>query len=296
MFIRKSQNFLAYLFLVPAIIYFIVFGLYPLFLSFYLTLHDWNGFSETMIFVGLKNFYKILEPANREFIQAFWITIVFVVVSVPIKIFLSIVLASMLNNKLFGAKFYLTSLFIPTITAGMAIYMVWTFIYDNSRYGFLNAIIGVLNIKPHLWLSDYKTAIFCIIFVEIIQGIGSPLILFLAGFQNIPKDIYTAAKLDGATEKHLLARITIPVLLPLIFYVTITQTISALHTFHPFFMMTDGKTELLGTTTTLYYHIYNSAFRNFDFGYAAAVSWLISGISGIGIIIANAKIFRKILQ
>lgn len=263
---RKNRR-TAYAFLLPNFIGFLVFTLIPVIFSLILSFTDWDG-SNPIEFVGLKNFKRMLKDSG--FIISFWNTIYYTLCTVPLTIILALVLAVILNKGLRGIKFFRAVHFFPHIASVVAIAVVWQFLY-NPEMGPINSVLRAIGISnPPRWTSSAKWAMPAVIIMSVWKSAGYYMVMFLAGLQGIPSHLYEAAKIDGANWWERFKHVTLPMLSPTTFFVTIMCIINSFKVFDQIYMMTEGGPGR--ATSVLVYYIYNQAFVNFKFGYASAIA------------------------
>lgn len=229
----------------------------------------------------------LLFAAQDKF---FWLalknTLLFALFAVPLSVLPALLLANLLNSKLPGMKFFRAVYFLPSIAAIVGIALVWQWLY-NATVGYLNYFItlgvDLLNralgaglADPRIrWVSDEKTALLAIIIISAWQTMGFNTVLFLAGLQNIPSELYEAATVDGAGAWHKFWDITLPLLAPSTFYVLTTTTISAMQVFEQVFILMNPPEGPNNATITLVLYLYRSGFQNFKQGYASAIAWVL---------------------
>src|SRR3954452_18058052 len=267
---RKEWS--AYLFLLPSLLQFAVLMVFPVVFSFYLSFHEWNILEPAKPFVGLDNYARLLQ--DRHVRQAIVNTIYYTVVSVPATLFCGLLIALLLNNQIRGRGLFRTMYYLPGFTSAVAVAVVWKWNF-NGDFGLINYYliqIGVIS-EPIRWLTDPNLAMPAVIIVSIWGGVGGCMIIYLAGLQAIPEELYDAAKIDGAGSIRMLFNITIPLLGPATFFLLITSIIGAFQQFGLPYLLTAGGP--VGRTTTIAYYLYTSAFKNFEMGYAAAMSYLL---------------------
>jgi ABC-type sugar transport system permease subunit len=231
--------------------------------------------------------YGILFAAADKF---FWLalrnTLTYVLFAVPLSVIPALVLANVLNSKLPGMKFYRAIYFMPSIAAIVGISLVWQWLY-NATIGYINYFITVglefwnnlfnlAIVDPKIqWVSDEKTALFAVILIAAWQTVGFNTVLFLAGLQNIPGELYEAATVDGAGAWDRFWGITLPMLAPTTFYVVSITTIQAMQVFEQVFILMNPPEGPNNSTITLVYYLYRSGFQNFQQGYASAIAWIL---------------------
>ena len=221
---QRSEFIWGWLFILPTMVGLIVLNIIPIFQTIYQSFFKTGDFGKGNIFVGGANYVKVFS--DTEVWQALWNTLKYAVVEVPISIIISLVLAVFLNGKIKGKSTFRTIFFLPMVAAPAAIAMVWRWLY-NSEFGLLNHILpGKTN-----WISNPKIAIYSIAIIGIWSIIGYNMVLFLAGLQEVPRDYYEAAAIDGATGVQQFFSLTIPLISPTIFFVLVTRVIAAMHPF-----------------------------------------------------------------
>ena len=261
-----------YLFVSPAMILLVTFGIVPILVAAVISTTDMNisAFASwsNVDFVGVDNYVALF--ADADFWQAMGNTALFAIVGVPAIVLLSLATALLLNQSqswFFRAlrSFY----FIPAITAIVAVSLVWSYLY-NTQFGLFNYLLSLVGAEPVQWLSDPWLAKFSVGLVAVWRGTGLNIIIFLAALQGVPKEYLEAASIDGAGEWRKTFSITVPLLRFAIFFVSVTTTIAWLQFFDEPFVLTDGGP--LGATTSVSIFLYKEGFRLNQFGYASAGS------------------------
>lgn len=218
-------------------------------------------------FVGLDNFRDMLGDA--VFRKSVLNTVVYTFFTVPFGMALGLLLALGLNAGLRARGVFRTAIFLPQVTATVAIALVWLWIY-NPRNGLFTTLLSIFGVESPAWLASTTWAMPSVILVGIWQGIGMKMLIYLAALQNLPKELYEAASVDGASKVRQFFSLTLPLLKPATFFVLITSMISAFQSFDQIYILTDGGPA--NSTTMMTYEIYKSAFREFRVGYACAQS------------------------
>lgn len=262
---RERSEFLwGWLFILPTTIGLIVLNIIPIFQTIYQSFFKTGDFGKGNIFIGLQNYQKVF--ADKEIWQALINTFKYAIVEVPFSIVIALVLAVLLNRKMKGRSVYRTIIFLPMVVAPAAVAMVWRWLF-NSDYGLINNVFHV-----HVnWVSDPKIAVFSVAIIGVWSIIGYNMVLFLAGLQEIPRDYYEAAEIDGATGVNAFFSITIPLLSPTIFFVLVTRVIGSLQVFDLIYMVIDKSNPALTKTQSLVYLFYKYAFINKNMGYGATI-------------------------
>ena len=261
---EKSEFIWGWIFILPTMTGLIILNIIPMFQTIYQSFFKTGDFGKGNIFVGLANYQKVF--ADTEVWQALWNTIKYAIVEVPISIIISLVLAVFLNEKIKGRSAFRTIFFLPMVAAPAAIAMVWRWLY-NSEFGLLNQILpGKTN-----WISNPKIAIYSIAVIGIWSIVGYNMVLFLAGLQEVPKDYYEAAAIDGATGIQKFFNITVPLISPTIFFVLVTRVIAAMQVFDVIYMIIDITNPALQKTQSLVCLFYKYSFQQNNKGYGATV-------------------------
>ncbi|MEV5607702.1 sugar ABC transporter permease [Streptomyces sp. NPDC052225] len=235
-------------------------------------------------FVGLDNFRDML--GDEVFRKSIVNTVVYTFFTVPFGMALGLLLALALNTGLRARGIFRTAIFLPQVTATVAIALVWLWIY-NPRNGLFNTLLGLFGIEGPAWLASTSWAMPSVILVGIWQGIGMKMLIYLAALQTLPRDLYEAASVDGASKTRQFFSITLPLLKPATFFVLITSMIGAFQSFDQIYILTDGGPA--GSTTMMTYEIYKSAFREFRVGYACAQS-LVLFVLLMGFTLVNRRV------
>ena len=284
---RRREAALAYLYILPAAAVLLVFRLYPVANSLYISFHKW--FIAKDSFIGWENYRELLGDA--KFWLAWRVTIYYVLASVPLTLAIALVMAVILFRKLPLRGLYRTLYFIPYVTSLVAAAMVWRWIFD-SQWGILNYVITGLGGPRIAWfleprgifqqwalargitLPDWAVgpslALLAVSGMSIWHYVGYDIVIYLAGLGNIPAELYEAARIDGADERQIFWRITLPLLSPTTFFLSIMSTIGAFRSFNQFYVMTAGGP--LGTTRTVAYFIFETFFDKTNVGYATAAA------------------------
>ncbi len=262
---QRRQTLKAYAFMTPALAIILLFTIVPIIGSLILMFYDYSVLGQTK-FIGIKNFVKAFND------RVFWISIknsVIFVVVVPVIQLLSILLAVLVNRKIWGIGFFRTLYYIPVVTSMVAVSIIWGFIFDTN--GVVNTALkdwGWIRM-PLGFLSDKNTAMLCLMFITVWQGLGYYMMMYLAGLQGIPNELCEAATIDGAGKAKVFTSIKLPLLKPYIWFCSLNSVISAIGVFDVVFVLTKGGPN--DATMVINYYSYTKAFQDFQFGYAAAV-------------------------
>lgn len=271
---KKKDWIAAYIFIAPVTIGLLVFYIWPFIQNVWFSFNDVNKFN-IATFNGIENYKKLI--ADGEVWRTFGNTLKYVIITVPVGLFLSIVIAALMNAKIRGKSIYRTLYFLPSVTMSAAVAMVWKWIY-NEQMGILNEGIRAAGGTGHGWLTDPKTALFMIMLVGLWMSVGYNMIILLAGMQGISNSYYEAAALDGAGPFAQFFKITIPMLTPTIFFVMVTSIIGGFQVFDVIYMMVGKTSPAYDSTQTVVMLFYRTAFDYGYKGYAAAISILIFAV------------------
>ena len=260
----RNEFIWGWAFILPTMLGLIILNIYPIFKTIYESFFKTGDFGKGNIFIGFDNYVKLFHDA--EVWQALLNTFKYAIVEVPFSIAIALVLAVLLNRKMKGRAVYRTIFFLPMVAAPAAIAMAWRWLF-NSEFGLLNHIFHTkIN-----WISDPKIAVYAIAVIGVWSIIGYNMVLFLSGLQEIPRDYYEAASIDGATGVNAFFNITVPLLSPTIFFVLVTRVIGSLQVFDLIYMVIDKSNPALTKTQSLVYLFYKYAFINKNMGYGATI-------------------------
>ena len=274
-----QENVAAYAFLLPFLIFFVGFVLYPMFMCVYTSFFDATMGRED-IFVGLKNYQDLFQD------EVFWIalrnTLVIVVVSVPITCIFSLWVASAISKMPVAATSAFRCIFyLPVVTGSVAVTMVWKWMFNNY-YGIFNYVgkdvLGILD-KNINWLGDEKYALWCIILILLTTSVGQPIVLYVSALDNVDKSLVEAAEVDGATPKQAFWKIKWPQMMPTTLYILVITTINSFQCFALIQLLTSGGPK--NSTMTIMYYIYYSAFKLYKYGYGNAMGVILAIIIAI---------------
>lgn len=272
----KAKDILAgYLFLLPAFLIFIAFMYIPIINGLLMSFQKFNG--KKFSWIGFENFINIFQ--DLSFWNSVKITVSYAGISVFLSILVSLAAAFAIeptSEKL--QKFFRGAFYLPGVAPGVVMAIVWKWLYDVN-FGLLNYLLGILGLPEPMWLCDPATSLLSLILMYLVIGLGPYILILLAGLGAIPSDIYESARIDGANKIREVFFIKIPMLKPTILYLVVVQTINAFQAFVPMYLMTSGGPN--GSTTTLGYLIYSTAFTRFEFGKASAQATMLMLIIGI---------------
>jgi len=268
---QMRKNWSAYLFLAPGLVHFAIFTLFAVGFAFYISFHKWNIIQPDKPFVGFDNYLRLFH--DPRFLRAVTNTLTFMV-GVPLNLASGLAVALLLNTKVRGQAIYRTLFYIPVVTPLVVSAIIWKWVYQGD-YGLLNYYLLKFGIIEHkiVWLANPDLALPALIIMGIWGGTGGTMVIYLAGLQSIPQEMYDAAMVDGASAFQRLRYITIPLLRPTTFFLLVTSVIGTFQIFTEVYIMTNGGP--LNRTTTIGYYLYVSAFRELDMGYATAMAFVL---------------------
>ncbi len=269
---KRKDTITAWVFLAPTLILFGAFVVFPILFSAVLAFAKWDFVSglSTIQFVGLKNFAKMLTDEKVH--NALKNTFIYTVSIVPISLAISLLVAYMLNNKVHFRKTIRLMFFIPYISNTVALATVFKSLFRSD--GPINMVLRSLGVQDlPQWFSDPNLAKLPIIILAIWTGIGFQMLIYMAALQDVPRELYEAAEIDGASSTDKLIRIMIPLISPTTFYLVVITTIAVFKLFTSVKVMSGSTSERISTTLVL--EIYRSAFGSYEFGYASAMAWVL---------------------
>jgi multiple sugar transport system permease protein len=258
----------AYLMLAPALVHLVWWIGIPTVATFVLAVTRYDILAGTMEWAGLDNFVAIF--ADRAWWTAVSHTLVYTFFTVPVAMAIAVVIAVLLNAKLRARAWYRTAIFMPHITATVAIALVWAWMYEPNL-GVINWVLSWFGIRGPAWAADPAWAMTSVILMSIWKGIGLKMVIYLAALQSIPQELYEAAEIDGASAVRRFVAITLPLLGPATFFVFVVSLIDSFQVFEQFYVLTPQGGPA-NATTVMTYEIYQSAFERFDMSTASAQS------------------------
>ncbi len=262
----NSQAFVAFLFLLVPVLLLTALKIWPVFYNLYLSFTRYELF-EPPRFVGLKNYTYVFNNSVTR--QSIINTLLFTIEAVPIGTALALTIAKLLDQSIRGRVFLRTLYYLPVVSSVVVSAMIWRWIY-SPQHGLLNYFLGLVGIPPQNWLNDPNLALISLVIVTIWGSIGSNMVIFLAGLQDIPRDVIEAARVDGANPLQNFLFITVPLMRPVILFVVVTFTISIFRNFGLIFMLTQGGP--FNRTNTMVWEVYQNVFGYLRLGRGAAIS------------------------
>lgn len=266
----RMRKYLGYVFIAPWLIGFLAFDIIPTLSAFYYSFTDWNVIAKTSNWVGTEN-YREMFTGDRLFWPSVRNTLYYVAFAVPLGVIAGFILALLLNTRVKFQGLFRTLFYLPAVVPTVAATMVWLWIFDTRR-GILNWVLGTVGLEPIRWLTspDYSKPA---LIIMSLWSIGSGMVIYLAGLQNISQDLYEAADVDGASAMSKLFNITIPLMTPTIFFNLLLGLIGSFQVFNAAFIMTAGGP--VNSTRFYMLHLYEKAFQQSQMGYACAMAVLL---------------------
>ena len=262
-----------YYFILPSFVLYAIFFLFPVLWSMVLSFLDYGWWGTT--FVGLDNYRSVFSD------RIFWIglrnTVYYTLGVVPLWLAKAVIIAALIFPFRKGIQtFFKAAFYLPHVTSSVIISMIWLWIY-NPPFGLLNYLMKAMGFEPVTWLGNTSTAMPAMIFMTVVMGGGSSIVLISAAMNGIPSYLYEAAEIDGASSMRLFWKITLPLLRPTLLYLTVMGTINSFQVFTNIYLMTQGGPQF--ATTTIVYQIYELAFSRFQFGRASAMAMVLFAIT-----------------
>ena len=263
------------MFILPALIPLGVFWLFPMGEAIFMSFTDWDYMSSAYNIVGFDNYRNIFS--DSMFYDALKNTLVFTLGTLVPTIALGLLAAVILRKKITGSAIYKAIIFSPWVTPTVVISIVWSWIFE-PQYGLANYILQLLNMPKSQWLQSSDTAMAAVILVTVWKGFGWAMIFYLTALERVPKELYEAAAVDGAGSWQKFKKITLPLISPTTFFLTIITTINSIQAYDQIQVLTQGGPS--GSTRTILYLYYQTAFENFNIGEATAIAVIILLIIG----------------
>lgn len=277
---KLEQGYMGFILVLPWLIGFCIFKLYPFVSSLIYSFTDYDLFKGVQNVVGFQNYIDAFtKPKN---IKALQVTFTYAFMTVPLKLIFALFIAYILNFRIKGVGLFRTAYYVPSILGGsVAIAVLWKALFKND--GVVNTILAMLGFESINFLADKQWALFIICVLRVWQ-FGSAMVLFLAALKGVPEDLYEAASIDGATRGRQFMSITIPLISPVIFYNLVTQLVQAFQEFNGPYIITNGGPR--NATTLISLIVYNTAFKDYKVGMSSAMAWVMFVIVMVLTIIA----------
>ena len=277
---KLEQGYMGFVLILPWLIGFCIFKLYPFVSSLVYSFTDYDLFKGVQNVVGFQNYIDAFTKAKN--VKALKVTFTYAFMTVPLKLIFALFIAYILNFKIKGVGLFRTAYYVPSILGGsVAIAVLWKELFKND--GVVNTILTMLGFESINFLADKNWALFIICLLRVWQ-FGSAMVLFLAALKGVPEDLYEAASIDGATKGRQFLSITIPLISPVIFYNLVTQLVQAFQEFNGPYIITNGGPR--NATTLISVIVYNTAFKDYKVGMSSAMAWVMFVIVMILTIIA----------
>jgi multiple sugar transport system permease protein len=278
----RRQAIWCYIFIAPSVLGLLLFSLGPMIASLWLSFTSYDMLSSP-VWVGAENYRTLF--ADPIFRKSLSVTLIYGVVSVPATMILALILAIMLNAKLPALKFFRSAYYLPSVISGVAVATLWKWLF-NGEYGLINAALAKVGINGPSWLTDEHWALRALIFMSL-WAFGGTMMIYLAGLQGVPKELYEAAKVDGASTIRQHLHVTVPMLSSVTLFNLIMGIINSLQVFAEPFVLTQGGPN--NSTLLLSVYLYQNAFQYLKMGYASAIAWVAFGI----ILVLTLLVFRS---
>lgn len=277
---KLEQGYMGFVLILPWLIGFCIFKLYPFVSSLVYSFTDYDLFKGVQNVAGFQNYIDAFTKAKN--VKALKVTFTYAFMTVPLKLIFALFIAYILNFKIKGVGLFRTAYYVPSILGGsVAIAVLWKALFKND--GVVNTILTMLGFESINFLADKNWALFIICLLRVWQ-FGSAMVLFLAALKGVPEDLYEAASIDGATKGRQFLSITIPLISPVIFYNLVTQLVQAFQEFNGPYIITNGGPR--NATTLISVIVYNTAFKDYKVGMSSAMAWVMFVIVMILTIIA----------
>lgn len=268
---RKKESFFGILFALPVILGFIIFVFTPLIVSLVLSVTDYNVVGAETNFVGFSNFKHFFDGTDIYFFKSLGVTAYYVLLSVPLQIIFAFFLALVLNTKIKGRSIFRTIFYLPTIVPAVASSIVWMMLFDPDT-GILNAVLKAVGLPGSKWIYGENTVVPSLALMSL-WTVGGTVVIFLAGLQNVPKELYESVEVDGGGWFRKLAAVTLPMVSPTIFFNLIMSFIGSFQVFSQAYIMTTGGPN--NASLFYVYYMYREAFQYGNLGVASALGWIL---------------------
>lgn len=286
--LKTREAWLGYLYITPELLGILLLYIFPLTFSLYLSFTEWNlvGGLKAIKFIGLDNYVRMLQ--DEKFYGALKNNMMFTLVTVPVGMLAALFLSVLIHYKAKMKDFFKVAFFIPYISTQVAVAAVWAALFHPSLGPINRFLVSIGMEEPPMWLGSTKFALTAIMIIAIWHGLGYKIIIYLAGLTNIPEDLYEAAGIDGASSWQKFKHITLPMLAPTNFFLSVTLIIGSFKVFDLVAFLTGGGPR--ESSNVIVYYLYEEGFRNFRMGYASALSWALFLIVGvISVVIAQIQ-------
>ncbi len=282
--LARRESLWAYAFITPWLIGFLVFTAGPMAASLFFSLTEYNIISPPQ-WLGLTNYINLFQ--DELFWHSLRVTFQYAAFALPLGLVFSYLIAVLLNQKVPGVNVWRTIYFLPSVVAGVAVALLWARIFD-LKFGILNPFLAQFGIKGPGWLADPNWSVPALVIMSL-WGVGGNVIIYLAGLQGVPTDLYDAAKVDGATAWQRFRHVTLPMTTPVIFYNLVLGLIGTFQYFTEVYVLTGGAGGPVRSTLFYNLYLYQNAFKYFHMGYASTMAWVLFVI----VLLLTLLIFRS---
>jgi len=269
----RDEALWAYVFLLPNLVLFTAFTVYPVFASFYYSLTEWTNLAETGTFIGIENYVNLAkdEIFRTVLVNTFYYT--FGVI--PLQTVLGLAIAVLLNQNVRLRTVYRAAYFVPAVTSMVAVSMVWQWMYQ-AQYGIINSFLKSIGVEGPNWLFSKTWSMPAVIAMSIWKNVGYSIVLYLAALQGVPEQLYESAHIDGANAWQRFRHITIPLISATTFFIIVLSIIGSFQSFDQIYVLTQGGPAR--ATSVIVHYLYQNGFQWFNMGYAAAIAWVLFAI------------------
>lgn len=268
---RKRENFFGILFALPVMLGFVIFVFMPLAVSLIMSLTDYNVMNAETTFIGLENYKHLFDGTDIYFFKSLGVTAYYVLLSVPLQIIFAFCVAMLLNTSVRGKSVFRTIFYLPTIVPAVASSIIWMMLFDPDT-GILNACLKAVGAPGSKWIYGESTVIPSLAVMSL-WTIGGTVVIFLAGLQNVPKELYEAVQVDGGGWIAKFRAVTLPMVSPTIFFNLIMSFIGSFQIFNQAYIMTSGGPN--NSSLFYVYYMYREAFQYGNIGVASALGWIL---------------------
>ncbi len=265
-----NRNGIVYVFLLPVMIHYCIFHIFPLLFSAFLTFNNWSIVGKPK-FIGMANWMEFLEDKIAR--KAIWNTLVFSFYYIIPTMAIGLILALLVHSKIRFAVLYKSIFFLPVVTSFVVLSGIWGWIFQGRKFGLVNYLLDLAGLPNQLFFSDPSQAMIVLAGLSMFKVAGITMVYYYSGLLSIPGHLYEAARIDGATGGQAFWRITFPLLLPIHFYVAVVTTIGSFQVFDSAYLLTGGGPNY--ATTTIVYYMYNSGFVSLRLGYASVIAYVL---------------------
>ncbi|MGV0820199.1 carbohydrate ABC transporter permease [Martelella sp. AMO21009] len=276
-----------YLFVLPLMLFIAVFTYIPIVTSVDLSFRQWDFMSADKPFVGFDN-YRVLFRSDA-FWNSLWVTTVFAVISVPIRLGLALWFASALTRETFSRRILRGALFLPSVTSTVSIAVVFSWVFATD-FGMMNGLLGMVGIDKVRWMQNPDLALGVLIFINTWKQLGYDVVIYIAGLQAVPQELYDAAAVDGGKRRHVFRRVTFPLVMPTTYFLLVISVIEAFQVFTLVDVMTKGGPA--GATDLLVNRLYQIGFTLFDIGQGSALAVLLF-ILLVGLAVFKSRVLGR---